>query len=230
MCLCFRSLAPAILPGGDAAVLRPAIQLIARFWQQGLAVDKRWQRRLGVTSEELRLWKTQFERRINCFTTHAAGRVFDAYSAGTGISPGRISYEGEAAVLLEAEALRYSTGALPELRFACSEREGLLVTDFSHSFRTLHEECPDREKGPAWAAAFHRMMASAGAEMIKSALELTGELPVVLSGGVMMNRYMSAVLLDRLAKMNIKAHVHKLVPPNDGGISLGQVCAAGRTF
>ncbi|PIE53189.1 carbamoyltransferase HypF, partial [Candidatus Fermentibacteria bacterium] len=67
------TLAPAILPGGDAAVLRPAIQLIARFWQQGLAVDKRWQRRLGVTSEELRLWKTQFERRINCYTTHAAG-------------------------------------------------------------------------------------------------------------------------------------------------------------
>lgn len=222
------TLAPAELIGGDSAVLRPALQLITRFWQLGLRVDERWAERLGVSEYELSIWKTQYEKRINSFSSHAAGRVFDAFSAGTGISPRRISYEGQAAILMEASARRCSTEKLPELGFSCSDHNGLLVADFKAAFKTLHEKCPREDDQPAWAAAFHNTMVNASLEMIEFARLKTGHLPVVLSGGVMMNRYFTTRLVTRLKKRNIEARAHCLVPPNDGGISLGQVYATGR--
>lgn len=222
------TLSPAELLGGDSAVLRPALQLITRFWQQGLTVDERWAARLGVSEYELSIWKTQFEKRINTFSSHAAGRVFDAFSAGTGISPHRISYEGQAAILLEAAALRCVNGELPELGCSFSESDGFFTVDFAPAFNVLHGECPTEQEAPNWSAAFHNSMIAAALEMTEFALQKKTRLPVVLSGGVMMNRYFSTRLVARLRKRNIEVYTHCLVPPNDGGISLGQVYATQR--
>ena len=223
------TIAPTDLLGGDSAVYRPALQLITRFWQQGLSVDSRWISRLGVSEYELSLWKTQYERGINSFRSHAAGRVFDAFSAGTGISPHRISYQGQAAILLESAAVKCSSRELPEPGYSCSKTHDLLTVDFAPVFKALHTACPAVHDGPGWAAAFHNTMISAALEMIEFALEKEDSLPVVLSGGVMMNRYFTTGLVARLKKRNIEVYTHSLVPPNDGGISLGQVYATQRT-
>lgn len=220
---------PSGLLGGDSAVYRPALQLITRFWQQGLSVDARWMSRLGVTEYELSLWKMQYERGINSFSSHAAGRVFDAFSAGMGISPHRISYQGQAAILLESAAVKSNSRELPELGYCCRKEKELLTVDFSPCFKALHEACPAVKDGPGWAAAFHNTLIAAALEMIEYALAKEGRLPVVLSGGVMMNRYFTAGLVARLKKRNIRVYTHSLVPPNDGGISLGQVYATQRT-
>ncbi len=221
--------APAELVGGDAAVHRPARQLVARFWQQGLEIDPRWRNRLGVNEYELAIWKTQYEKRLNTFTSHAAGRVFDAFSAGLAISPERVSYEGQAAIWLEDFAFRCGSGVLPDLGFDTRDKSGLFVVDLSPIFLSLHREFPEEEEVFTWAAAFHNTMVKAALAMVGSARLKTAGLPVVLSGGVMMNRFFVSRLTDELRKRKIDVYTHSLVPPNDGGISLGQVYAVYAT-
>ncbi len=225
------TLAPSELLGGDAAVKRPALQLITRFWQQGLEVDERWRKRLGVSEYELSIWRMQYEKKLNTFTTHAAGRVFDSFSVGLGISPERVSYEGQAAIWLEDFALRCPEGLLPELGYATCDKDGLFVVDLSPLFLSLYRQIPGREEACFWAVAFHNTMVKAAIDFVEFALSGTPDLPVVLSGGVMMNRFFVSRLVSELKKRKIEVYTHSLVPPNDGGISLGQVYAvfaAGR--
>lgn len=222
------TLAPSELIGGDAAVLRPALQLIARFWGAGLEVDGDWASRLGVEQDELDIWRTQWERGLNTFTTHSAGRVFDAFSAGLGTSPARISYEGQAAILLEAEAMKARGGDPGEDHIELIVKDGFLAVDTAPLFRALHRERPGKEDMPFWAARFHRAMIEAALEMAVFAAHRKGDLPVVLSGGVMMNRYLTAGLAGGLREKGMKVYSHRLVPPNDGGISLGQVYGTRR--
>ncbi len=219
------TLAPTELIGGDAAVQRPARQLITRFWQLGLIVNESWRKRLGVSDFELSVWRKQYDRSLNTFTSHAAGRVFDAFSAGLGISPDKVSYQGQAAIWLEDAALRNKSENLPELGFEVSHKNGLFVVDLSPVFLSLHKESPVGDEIYEWAAAFHLTMVEAVLAMIEFARLETPDLPVVLSGGVMMNRYFVSRLVETLGKKKIKVFVHQLVPPNDGGISLGQVYA-----
>jgi len=219
------TLAPAELLGGDAAVHRPARQLVARFWQQGLEIDQRWRNRLGVDEFELAIWKTQYEKKLNSFTSHAAGRVFDAFSAALAISPERVSYEGQAAIWLEDSAQNCDSVDLPKLTFRTRDENGLFVVDLAPMFLSLYREFPEGEEVFPWAAAFHNTMVKAALAMVESARLKTAGLPVVLSGGVMMNRYFSSRLVGELRKRKIEVFTHSLVPPNDGGISLGQVYA-----
>jgi hydrogenase maturation protein HypF len=219
------TLAPSPLSGGDAAVNRPAKQLAARFWQQGFDVDSRWRSRMGVSENELALWKAQYERKLNTFSSHAAGRVFDAFSAGLGVSPKRVSYEGQAAILLESRAGRSSCADVPDLDFRVGSESGLFVVDLSPVFVALHRECPSGDQVNSWALAFHRTMVGVALSMVRYAEQEVKELPVVLSGGVMMNRLFVSDLSAQLKARGIKVFTHSLVPPNDGGISLGQIYA-----
>ncbi len=220
--------APSELIGGDAAVLRPALQLIARFFRMGLEIDGEWASRLGVEQNELDIWRTQWERGLNTFTTHSVGRVFDAFSAGLGTSPARITYEGQAAILLEAEAMKAQGGDLRGDHIELLVKDGLLTVDTAPLFRSLHRERPGKGEMPRWAARFHRAMMEAAIEMALFALDTKGALPVVLSGGVMMNRYLATGLAGRLREKGIDVHPQRLVPPNDGGISLGQAYGTRR--
>lgn len=219
------TLASAELPGGDSAVRRPARQLVARFWQQGLTVDERWRKRLGIDEYELALWKLQYEKKLNSFTSHAAGRVFDAFSAGLAISPKRVSFEGQAAIWLEDSAWRDTASDHSGLPFETRSENGLFLVDLAPAFHLLYREYPTGEEVTSWASAFHITMVKASLAMIESARSETADLPVVLSGGVMMNRYFVSRLAGELRRREIDVYVHHLVPPNDGGISLGQVYA-----
>ncbi len=219
------TLSPSLLLGGDTAVKRPAKQLAARFWQLGLTVDRRWRSRLGVSEYELSLWRAQFEKKLNSFDTHAAGRVFDAFSAGLSISPSEVSYEGQAAIWLESAAAADSTQRHPDFDIEIKIVDGLSVVDLSAVFAALHGAFPPADQAGSWAMAFHRTMAKAAVAMVDNAGSESDTLPVVLSGGVMMNRLFVSILVERLRRNGKTVFTHRLVPPNDGGISLGQVCA-----
>lgn len=190
-----------------------------------ILIDQRWRNRLGVDEFELAIWKTQYEKKLNSFTSHAAGRVFDAFSAALAISPERVSYEGQAAIWLENSAQNCDSVDLPKLTFRTRDENGLFVVDLAPMFLSLYREFPGKEQASKWASAFHHAMVDASVFMIESARLKTTGLPVVLSGGVMMNRYFSSRLVGELRERKIEVFTHSLVPPNDGGISLGQVYA-----
>jgi hydrogenase maturation protein HypF len=226
------SFAPVPLPGGDAAVRRPARQLAARFQQAGLPLDKAWQEALGVTPEEAAVWTQQSARGLNAPSSHAAGRLFDAVAVLLGIAPAETSYDGQPAIRLEAaarraEALRSRARPQP-LPFSLREEKELLLVDWAPAFRLLHDPGVDRGRVEQTALALHLGVAKAAVEMVEYGLSRSPLRRVGLSGGVFMNKILHRMLSAELGALGLDVLVHGQTPPNDGCIAFGQAVAAGR--
>lgn len=216
----------ASLPGGDAAVIQPVRQLLARWFDVGVQCHSEWLSRLGVSNEAYYTWQVQCQKKINTVQTHAAGRVFDAFSVLLGISPSAITYEGQGAIWLEAVARRCNTSA-QEVPFEVRMVNKRLEIDFSQAFSMFAQRFPQEDEIAALALGFHHAIVRAGAKMANFGREMTGTNCIVLSGGVMMNRLICEQLFDKLKSDGFRVFLPSLVPVNDGGISLGQIYAVG---
>jgi len=220
--------APVPLPGGDEAVKRPARQLLARWIAAGVAITPDLQERLGATDEEIDAWTIQTTRRINAPDSCAAGRLFDAFSAALGAAPPTITYEGQAAIRLEALARTYLRATPDPLPFESSLTDGLLQIDWSPLFaQTAHDTVPDSERACV-ASAFHYSLALAARQMVEYAFSLSRKRSVALSGGVFMNRILTARVIETLSATGARVLAHHRIPPNDGGIAAGQILACAR--
>jgi hydrogenase maturation protein HypF len=220
--------APVPLPGGDMAVRRPARQAVARWYDAGVVPEEEVLLHMGVSVEEAAVWRQQCGKGLNAPLTHAAGRVFDAFSAALGLAPETVTYEGQSAVRLEAAARRCGPACGLTLPFAQSERSGCLLIDWRDAFALLAEPGAVAGRECAWALAAHRALAEAAWRMINFGLERQGVDVVALSGGVFMNRILNDLLVPRLEAAGVRVLVHRRVPPNDGCIALGQAVVAGR--
>ncbi len=219
------TIAAAPLLGGDAAVREPVRQLAARFFSQGLAFTGPWMTRLGVTDEEAQLWSLQHDKKLGTHMSHGAGRLFDAVSVALGVSPSRITYEGQAAITLEGAARRADKAATLEGGYEVRVEDGMLQLDFAPLFAWLHGACPAPGQAPGLALAFHHLLVRGALDMARHGAKKTGPLPVVLSGGVMMNRVFAQGAAKALRNEGFAVFLHRQVPPNDGGIALGQLFA-----
>lgn len=218
---------PAPLPGADAAVLHPARQLAARWLDQGRELPEQWRRRLGLTGQELSLLALQVRRGLRAPRSHAAGRLFDAVSAALGLAPSLVTYEGQAAIRLEAAALRVRDAGGRRLAFREQMREGLFCVDWGEVFAAWLEEAPQPEDRALWARAFHEALARAALRMVEVGLERHPGLPVTLSGGVFMNRLLTGLLEEAMSERGLRVFTPRRVPPNDGAVALGQAWIAG---
>lgn len=210
-------LLPALLPGGDAAARFP-VQAAAGFLY---TLDD---------LPDLTLHPFEFPPRylqarellragIRSFRTTSAGRLFDTVAALLGYTRA-ITFEGQAAIWLEQLARATS----PVEPYALPFDEGVL--DFRGLLRSV---IGDRQQGRnvgEIARAFHAGLA----EGIYAAVrELTPHYPVaavVLSGGVFQNKLLLDELYARLTPAFPQIWLNRVVPPNDGGISLGQAATA----
>jgi len=215
------------LPGGDEAVRRPARQLVARWLDSGIVITPAWREHLGLDDAQLEALSTQCLRGLNAPRTHAAGRVFDSFSVLAGVAPRRATYEAHAAVLLEAAAMRSGGGAGIEVPFGIVERDGLLMVDWGPAFAEFADRPPDARLACLMARGFHRAMCDAALAMARGGLERCGLRRIALAGGVMMNRRFADQLTGGLKISGFEVLLPREIPPNDGGISLGQVVAAG---
>ena len=219
--------APVPLPGGDAAVRRPARQVVARWVAAGIELTDERLRRLGVTPEEGAVWRQQCLRKLNAPLTHAAGRVFDAFSALLGIAPETVTYEGQSAIRLEAAARRSARRDVPRLPFSQAEKDGMLVIDWSESFALLADVRLTAGRESDWAYGEHSSIADASIAMVDYGLSKVKNCPVALSGGVFMNRILTDLVVQRLSSQGVRVLLHRQIPPNDGCIALGQAVIAG---
>lgn len=225
-CKRLATFAPVWLPGGDAAVQRPARQVVARWLDAGVAPAAGALRRLRVSDEEADVWRQQCLRGVNAPLTHAAGRLFDAFSAALGLAPTCTTYEGQAAIRLEWAARQaLPCGACRGLPYALAERDGLLMVEWKQAFVRLAEAAP--EAVSEWALAAHRAVADAAWDMVQYGLTRVGSEVVALTGGVFMNRILNELLAPRLEAAGLRVLTPRCVPPNDGGIALGQAVVAG---
>jgi len=216
------------LPGGDAAVKKPGRQAAARILAAGLSVNDAMRDRFALDAEELAVLEHQCAKGINAPITHSAGRLFDAFSALLGLSPRRVSYEGQAAITCETAADRCRDGTCGKVvPFALSEEDGMLTVDWADAFRVMAAaDCGGGERA-AWALAFHEAVAAAAIAMVEYGFAHSPFRSVALSGGVFMNRRLTALAVDGLNTLGAEPLIHRAVPPNDGGISFGQAIIAG---
>ena len=221
------SFTPAPLPGGDAAVYHPIRQLIARLILSGIIPDKDFLKVYNISESEYKIWKMQIDQKINTPITHAAGRLFDAFSSLLKIAPDKITYEGQGAIRLEAYAKRVNLDRFKyrKINIKTYIKDDMLFVDWNNVFAEMYKNkvwklnVKDKEE---CALTFHYIVAEAAVEMVKFGLKREKIKNICLSGGVFMNRILTSILNKQLEDAGLKVFQHKKVPPNDGGISLGQ--------
>jgi hydrogenase maturation protein HypF len=225
-------LRPFRLPGGDAAVKEPrrtALGLLYEMFGEAAFAKTNLAPLQASSPSELGPLKTMLARRFNSPQTSSAGRLFDAVASLVGLRQ-QVRYEGQAAMELEfaLEAAEptseaYDFSILPLHASRITHHPPLLL-DWSPMVEALLSDLDHRVPIPLISARFHNALA----EAIVAVAKQVGQPRVVLSGGCFQNRYLTERTVQRLQEEGLRPYWHQRIPPNDGGISLGQVIAALR--
>ncbi|WP_425244656.1 carbamoyltransferase HypF [Streptomyces citrinus] len=217
--------ATAPLPGGEAAVRHPWRTALGHLHGAEFSHPVPETRELfggRVDPRRITAVRTLVERRLNSPRASSAGRLFDAVASLVGLVDS-VSYEGQAAVALEAAAGR--TRAVP-LDHRVVRVDGLWVYDTAPTLADLLRRRADGA-GPAHlAAAFHETLARATAELVGRAVESGAPRTVCLGGGCFVNRRLLGDVRRQLRAQGLRVLVGTAVPVGDGGISYGQAAVA----
>lgn len=158
-------------------------------------------------------------------TTTSAGRLFDAVAAILGLRR-RATYEGQAAIELEALARPVPIGGVPAYPVAVDRSGPLAVLDPRPLIAAVVDAEAARTPASEVAAGFHDSLALATGALAADLARERGRATVVLTGGVFQNPRFSAVVAAEVAGAGLEVLEHRTVPPNDGGVSLGQAAIA----
>ena len=220
---------PAPLLGGAQAMREPWRNTYAYLvncigWQ---SVAERYRQLPLVTylqTKPLATLDRMMARGVNVPLAASAGRLFDAVAAALSIRPDTISYEGQAAIELEAMA---QTAAEEEgaYRFAIEDGAPALL-DWAPLWRDLLHDLSSGVASSIIAKRFHNTVAEAVATLAQSLVEERGLSTVVLSGGVFQNRLLLTRVSRRLKAAGLSVLRPSRYPANDGGIALGQAAVA----
>jgi len=209
------------LPGGDAAIKRPARTALALLWSLGLEWDERLAPVTEFCAEDQVILRAQLEKKINTPVTSSVGRLFDAAAALAGVRQ-KVNYEGQAAIEFEALVDPAEGGAYS---FGLDQDQVQVRTAMEALLSDVLAGVPISKI----SARFHRGLAESVREMCQKIRSETGIDEVVLSGGVWQNITLLGRTLSLLREAGFRVYLHREVPTNDGGLSLGQaVIAAAR--
>jgi hydrogenase maturation protein HypF len=163
-----------------------------------------------------------------CTPTTSMGRLFDAVAALLGVRQDS-TYEGQAAIELEALAATAPPGPDdPAWRIdvRVDPAGGPLLLDPAGALRAGVAAVRSGVAAAEAARAFHQALADAVLAAAEAVRARTGVTTVGLSGGVFANALLTAACRGRLTPSGFTVLVHRAVPPNDGGLALGQVAVA----
>ena len=215
---------PFVLPGSEAAIREPwriALALLQQtYGELPPDLDVVHQR----SSHALQVVQVQVQRRLNAPQTSSCGRLFDAISALLGVRT-TITYEGQAAIELETLAATWTEPVSPYPVTPVKASTAWQIPPepvIEHVVRDLRAGIPRARI----ARRFHKTIAWSTVHLLRRLRDATDVDRVVLSGGCFQNRLLLADMLDLLDKDGFEVFTHHLVPPNDGGISLGQAVIA----
>jgi hydrogenase maturation protein HypF len=217
------------MPGGDAAVKEPFRMALSHLYTifGGDLFSLNLPCVAEVPAAERKLFLKMLERCLNSPLTSSCGRLFDAVAALIGLRQ-RVSYEGQAAIELEAIAEAAVTAAVYPFDIA---REGdVQVVDFRELLRAVVADVVAGRPRQEIARCFHNTMAAMVLDVCTTIRTDTGLDRVVLSGGVFQNKLLSEGVFTLLAANGFHVLTQRLAPPNDGGLALGQAIIAGRSL
>ncbi len=208
------------LPGGDSAIRKPYRAALAHLWAAGLDWSEALAPVRAAGPEQLAVLERQLQRGVQCVATSSMGRLFDAVSSLLDVRH-EVSYEAQAAIELETQALAHLDLARTYrfIRIGDQIDPGpvlrAIVADLNHGIPS----------GPV-AAGFHVAVAGLMGELADEIGPPAGVRRVALSGGVFQNVLLSRLARRELERRGFEVLTHRIVPPNDGGLALGQVLVA----
>ena len=213
------------LPGGAAAIKKPyRLALSYLYTLLGEDFDLSGLPLADIKPAEIEIVRQQLERKINSPLASSAGRLFDAVSALAGVR-GEIEYEAQAAIELEMLAPDKIEKA-DSYPFSIEEEGGMRVVKLSELLAAVVEDVRDKVPAPVISLKFHHTVAGIITGMCKLIAADSGLKRVALSGGVFQNRRLLKLATAALKREGFEVLNHRLVPANDGGISLGQAVVA----
>ncbi len=214
------------LPGGENGIREP--------WRIGASMletvfDDSWRDyRLPIERFFANDEWSKLRRYMNDTTltpaTSAVGRLFDGISAIAGVR-GAISYEGQAAIEFEQIHDIAADGAYP---FVVRRSNGRHELDWEPMVHAFVDDLVNKQTIGAVSTRFHRGLATVVADITEQIGRDTGITACALSGGVFQNALLLELLVPLLRMRGCRVLIHREVPPNDGGVSLGQLVIAGR--
>ncbi|WP_071188911.1 carbamoyltransferase HypF [Trichormus sp. NMC-1] len=229
---------PISMIGGEQAIYQPwrntYSQLINAFtWEE---IKKKYSELEIIKlleNKNPKLLNQIIEKGINSPLTSSVGRLFDAVAAAIGICPEKCSYEGQAAIEMEAladvnilnndeETLNYT--------FKFEKSDNIYYIDTSSTWRQILNDINQHTSSSEIAAKFHKSLAIAVVTMVKQIRQEHEFHQVALTGGVFQNRILLKQVKMGLEKSEIKVLTHSIVPANDGGLSLGQAVIAAAKY
>ncbi len=206
------------LPGGETAITDIRRSLIGLLWSYELLplFEKRLKSMFSDT--ELAAIKNALEKKINTPLSSGMGRLFDAISALLNLSS-TSSFEGEAAMALEYAAMESPliTGYNLSMSY---DKGGIAIKDI---LKQIHDDTENNVSNADIAKKFHNSLVDLSLHVINNH---KGNRNVLLTGGVFQNRLLTELMLKKLKNNGYNVHIHSKIPPNDGGISVGQVVAS----
>jgi len=218
------------LPGGEVAIKKPyrmALSYLYTLLGEDFSLENLPINNLEPV--ELEVIKKQLKQRINSPLTSSAGRLFDAVSALVGVRE-TIDYEAQAVIELEMLAPdvagEFEGKAYP---FSIVEHQGMKVVRLRELIAAVVQDVRNQVPVPVIALKFHNAVADMTVDMCKLIAKETGINKVALSGGVFQNRLLLKLVDASLQGGGFSVLTHRLVPCNDGGISLGQAVVANFT-
>lgn len=208
------SLRPFQPLGGDKAAREPWRSAAALCWEAG----RQWPdtKTAGLTEDEGQLAHHAWQQKVNCPSTSAVGRLFDAAASLTGLLH-RASFEGQGPMLLEACATAGATAVELPLR---QQVDGHWQCDWQPLLETL------LTPGLGISEKASVLHSSLGNNILQQCLKLTDEcggFTVGLSGGVFQNRLLTETTCRLLKDNGFEVRLNSAVPSNDAGLSFGQV-------
>jgi hydrogenase maturation protein HypF len=219
----YARLRPVLLAGGDAGVREP--WRVARSYLLdtfgAIPSDPRWA--AMASADRLRVIDTMLARRVNTIPTSSAGRLFDAVASLIGLRH-TVSFEGQAAMMLEAVASSDSASAVP-YDFTLTGAAPIDV-DLRPMIREIITGIEANEPQSHLAARFHSTLVAVIAAVCRRMSDDLQLNRVCLSGGCFQNAILLEGCLNALRADSFEVFSHREVPANDGGISLGQAAIA----
>jgi hydrogenase maturation protein HypF len=213
------------LPGSEAAIQQPRRAALGLLWE--IFGDKLFERedmapmRQPFSQSELNMIRQMLAKGFNAPLTSSAGRLFDAVASILGLRQ-RAHFEGQAAMELE---FAVQPGVEAAYFFELIEGRELIV-DWQPMMLQMLDELRRHQPVAHLAAVFHNTLA----EMVVAVARRAGVRQVVLTGGCFQNKYLLERTVRRLQEKAFRPFWHQRIPPNDGGIALGQVMGAVRSL
>ena len=209
------------LPGGEAAVRNPWRTALAHLHQAGVPWYDDLPPLRATQPAERRTVARQLETGLGSPLTSSMGRLFDAVASLLGVRH-RISYEAQAAIELE-HAARSADHDVPVLHLSVDDERRIDPSALIAELAALLRSGVGRN---ALALAFHHAVVDLIVDLAERARIETGITTVGLTGGVFQNELVAVSSTRRLESAGFEVLTHRVVPPNDGGIALGQAVVA----